>query len=307
MNDGDIKKLISVLEKGEKISEEDAVVLLTMIMQELYSESNVLLLDSPIVIVGDIHGQLDDMLYMFEVAGDNPEQKYLFMGDFVDRGYHSLNTFLLLVARKLLYKGKYFLLRGNHESRQVSQMYGFYNECLMLYGNAGIWTLCNDVFDLLPMAAIIDNEIFSVHGGLSPELPLIEQINSMNRQNELGSTGPLGDLCWSDPDTIQFWRQNQRGAGYIFGEDQTKEFLHTNGLSLITRSHQLVMEGCKWYFDNQLIAIWSAPNYGYRSGNIASVMKYGFDPAEMRKLIFFDPAKNRIAPTEENKVSNYFA
>ena len=307
MNEGDLKKILSICEKGEVVPEQDVVTILTMIMQMLYNENNVILLESPIVIVGDIHGQLDDLLYMFQIAGDNPGQKYLFMGDYVDRGYHSLNTFLLLLIRKILYKDKYYLLRGNHESRQVSQMYGFYNECLMNYGNSGIWSLCNDVFDLLPMAAIIDNEVFSVHGGLSPDLPLIEKMNAINRQNELGSIGSLGDLCWSDPDTIQFWRQNQRGAGFIFGEEQTKEFLQMNDLKLITRSHQLVQEGAKWYFDNTLCTVWSAPNYGYRSGNIASIMKYGFEAADMRKLVFFDSAPNRIVPPDENKVSNYFA
>ena len=96
MNEGDLKKTLSICEKGEVVPEQDVVTILTMIMQMLYTENNVILLQSPIVIVGDIHGQLDDMLYMFQVAGDNPGQKYLFMGDYVDRGYHSLNTFLLL-------------------------------------------------------------------------------------------------------------------------------------------------------------------------------------------------------------------
>lgn len=306
--DFDLPGLISTLEKGEKICESNVIKLLTTISQQLFLESNILLLNSPIVVVGDIHGQLDDLLYMFEIAEDKKDQRYIFMGDYVDRGYHSLNTFLLLVAKKLLYPGMYSLLRGNHETRNVSHLYGFYNECLVLYGNSGVWTLCNEVFDLLPMAAIIDGNVLCVHGGLSPNLPLLEMINSNYRRGELQTDTPLSDLCWSDPsEEINRWLKNTRGAGFMFGEEQTKEFLRNNDLQLVIRSHQLAMEGYRWFFENRLVIVWSAPNYSYRSKNKASIMKYGFDGSDPCKLMTYDAAPNRILPKEETAAMPYFS
>jgi len=308
MNSSNIEEIISILEKGDVLPEPQVIKLLLDVMPQLHLEPNVLQLSSPMVIVGDVHGQLDDLIYLFSVAGDNPEQKYIFLGDYVDRGYHSLNTFLLLVARKLKNRDKYYLLRGNHESRQVSQLYGLYNECLMNYGNPGVWALCNNVFDLLPLAGIIDEKIFCVHGGISPNLPMVEMMGCPSRNHELAHTGSLCDLCWGDPDDgVVTWLRNPRGAGFLFGANHVKEFLHNNKLSLVVRSHQIAMEGFKWFFDNQLITVWSAPNYAYRSDNVASIMKYNFDSADPFLIKTFNPAPDRIVPPEEDQVMNYFA
>jgi diadenosine tetraphosphatase ApaH/serine/threonine PP2A family protein phosphatase len=182
-------------------------------------------------------------------SGDKATQKYLFMGDYVDRGHHSLNTFLYLICLKLQYPNRFYFLRENHESRQISQIYGFYNECILNYGHAGIWMMCNDTFDLLPLTALIDKTIFPVHGGLSPVIPIVELVEEHPRQDELPSSGALCDLCWSDPDeNAKSLRQNQRGAGYLFGQNEVAKFNQLNRLRLVTRSHQLAMEGLRWYF-----------------------------------------------------------
>ena len=302
----------SLIEKGTIVPEGIVITILMKIQEVLYQESSVLELSSPIVVCGDIHGQLDDLLELFRTSersdGTRETQKYLFMGDYVDRGYHSLNTFLYLVVMKLKYPGQYFLLRGNHESRQVSQMYGFYQECIQNYGHCGIWSLCNETFDLLPMAALIDGDIFSVHGGLSPELPLIEMMALINRQEEIPAAGPLCDLCWSDPDdTVAKWRQNQRGAGYIFGAHEVYNFMTLNKLTLITRAHQLAQDGFRWYFDKRLCTVWSAPNYSYRSNNDASIMKIRFPgQPEQFHLEIFQPSKVRIVPKDLPTANHYF-
>ena len=306
----DPDKVIQLARDCQLIPEILLIPLLTKLMEVLYTEDNVLELSSPVTICGDIHGQLCDLFELFEAATgvDNiSHEQFLFMGDYVDRGRFSVATFAYLAALKIKHPSRLFMLRGNHECRQVNQMYGFYLECLTSYGHAGVWTLCNEVFDLLPMAALIDGRVFSVHGGLSPEVKLIEAISLIPRQDELPSIGPLGDLCWSDPDEVEDWHENQRGAGWIFGQKQVEKFCHLNGLDFITRSHQLVMEGYRWFFDQKLVTVWSAPNYMYRSGNKACVLKYHPNDETPWNVVMFDPCPDdrRKMPPDVSQ-SQYF-
>ena len=307
MSDFDLDQIIEICKSGGKLEETVFVELMMRFMEEIAAEPNLLELQSPIVICGDIHGQLFDLLELFKAAGDPSEKKFLFMGDYVDRGYYSILTFALLAAYKLKYRGNMYILRGNHECRAVNQMYGFYAECQLLYGHGGVWNLCNEVFDLLPIAAIIDNEVFSVHGGISPDIPLIDKINEINRVTEIPAKGPFCDLTWSDPEEDEDrWQINTRGAGYIFGAQQAQEFNRLNGLRFVTRSHQCTMEGYEWFFDKALVTVWSAPNYMYRSGNKATIMEY--DKSKYQngyEFIFFKEAEIQPQP-EELPTSVYF-
>ena len=114
---------------------------------------------------------------MFKHGGEIPETNYLFLGDFVDRGYNSVETFLLLLCLKVRYPQRVALLRGNHESRQITQVYGFYDECLRKYGSSNVWKYCTDIFDMLTLAAVVDNKVFCVHGGLSPQITTISDVS----------------------------------------------------------------------------------------------------------------------------------
>ena len=205
-----------------------------------------------------------------------------------------------------IYPQNIVLIRGNHEFRDVNASYGFKNEVISIYSE-DVWEAFNDAFDRLPFAAIINNAYFCVHGGISPDIPLIEKINMINRNEELPSRGPFCDLTWSDPDEEAQWRVNARGAGYLFGAKQVDEFCHLNNLTLITRSHQLAQEGYEWFFDKKLITVWSAPNYMYRSGNKATIMKYDPSLPEGLELVEFQPcpADRRKTP-EELPTSGYF-
>jgi diadenosine tetraphosphatase ApaH/serine/threonine PP2A family protein phosphatase len=272
----DFPSIFQTIHEGNHLPETVIVALMHTLQDILYQEPNVLELPVPITVCGDIHGQIFDLFQLFEISGhltDETTIEYLFLGDYVDRGYYSLETFGLLAALKVKYPSRVFLLRGNHESRQVNHMYGLYSDCMQVYGHIGVWTLCNEVFDLLPITAVIAKAVFCVHGGLSKNVDFVEQFDLIVRRTELPTEGPLCDVCWSDPGDVEEWVLNQRGAGWLFGGNQVKKFLRLNGLRFMARSHQMVMEGFQWYFDNSLITVWSAPNYMYRSGNKACVMK----------------------------------
>src|SRR5271167_3621306 len=184
-------------------------------------------------------------------------------GDYVDRGYYSVETVTLLVALKIRYPQRITILRGNHESRQITQVYGFYDECLRKYGNANVWKYFTDLFDYLPLTALIDNQIFCLHGGLSPSIDTLDNIRALDRIQEVPHEGPMCDLLWSDPDDRCGWGISPRGAGYTFGQDISEAFNHNNGLTLVARAHQLVMEGYNWSQDRNVVTIFSAPNYCY--------------------------------------------
>lgn len=297
--------LREMLREGGHLEECVLVSIYRRLSEILHREPNVLYLQSPITVCGDIHGQMLDLFKLFEISGQLPDTKYLFMGDYVDRGYCSLETFAYLAMLKIHYPDRIYLLRGNHESRQVNQMYGLFNDCLQLYGHAGIWFLCNDVFDLLPISAVIDRKVYCVHGGLSPDIKNIGVITTeIYRKQEIPQEGAFADLCWSDPDEVKSFTPNRRGAGYIFGPNEAKQFLACNKLDFIARSHQLSMPGYTWMFDNKLVTVWSAPNYMYRSNNKASVMKVRTD-APPDFVVFTEDEHSSTKP--EDITISYFA
>jgi serine/threonine-protein phosphatase 6 catalytic subunit len=268
-----LEKWIEQLKRGSCIGESDLKRLCFIVKNLLMEEANVQPVRAPVTICGDIHGQFYDLLELLKTGGEPPNTSYVFMGDFVDRGHNSVETFQMLLCLKARYPDCITLLRGNHESRQITQVYGFYEECIRKYGNANPWKYCVEVFDYLNLAALIDGKIFCVHGGLSPSLRTVDQIQVLERVQEIPNEGPYSDMMWSDPEDITGWAVSPRGAGYLFGSRATKEFTQTNGLDLVCRAHQLVMEGYKYHFpEKNLVTVWSAPNYCYRCGNVASIL-----------------------------------
>ena len=280
---------IEQLRKCQYITEIEVKLLCEKAKELFIEESNVVIIDAPITICGDIHGQFDDLTELFVKGGKCPETNYLFMGDFVDRGFNSVETFLLLLALKVRYPDRITLIRGNHETRQITQVYGFYDECMRKYGSINVWRYCTEIFDYLPISGIIDEKIFCIHGGLSPTIDTIDEIRNIDRKQEVPHDGAMCDLLWSDPDQDQKgFGISPRGAGYLFGEDVVNTFEEINKSELIARAHQLVMEGYKMMFGGKLVTIWSAPNYCYRCGNMASILK--LDENLKQETIFFSAA-----------------
>ena len=269
----DVDQWLNTVKNGGVLPERDLRILCEKVKEILIEESNVQPVSAPVTICGDIHGQFHDLLELFNKGGEIPATRYIFMGDFVDRGYNSVETFQLLLCYKLKYPAHITLLRGNHETRQITTVYGFYDETIRKYGNANPWKYCTEVFDYLGIGAVVEGKIFCIHGGLSPEIKTLDQIRLIDRRMEIPHEGPFCDLMWSDPEEIETWAMSPRGAGWIFGSRVTSEFNHINELELVARAHQLVMDGFKyWFKDQTLVTVWSAPNYCYRCGNVASIL-----------------------------------
>ena len=196
--------------------------------------------------LGDIHGQYYDLLRLFEYGGYPPESNYLFLGDYVDRGKQSLETICLLLAYKIKYSENFFILRGNHECASINKMYGFYDECKRRY-TVKLWKVFIDCFNTLPVAAIIDDKILCMHGGLSPEIHTLDQIKKIVRPTDVPEQGNillykglLCDLLWADPDKDAVgWAENNRGVSVIFSNSIVETFLKKHELDLICRAHQV--------------------------------------------------------------------
>ncbi|KAL7720826.1 Serine/threonine-protein phosphatase [Entamoeba marina] len=270
----DIDKVLEELWAGNFLPEKDVEILCDKCREIVCKEANIISLRSPVTICGDIHGQFFDLLELFSKGKHPPESTYVFLGDYVDRGFNSVETFLLLIALKVKYPDKIYLIRGNHESRTITQIYGFYDECQRKYGTNNVWKNCTDLFDFLTLAALIDNTVFCTHGGLSPFFTELDEIRKIDRKIEVPHEGAMCDLLWSDPDENKGeWDDSPRGAGHLFGSTICKRFNITNNLKYICRAHQLIQEGYRWMFDDGIVTVWSAPNYCYRCGNKACIMQ----------------------------------
>ena len=264
--------LFSLPNKDVDLSEAEIKFLITKTKKILLSQPIFLELESPITVCGDIHGQYPDLLKLFEIGSFPPEKNYIFMGDYVDRGKQSIECICLLLCYKIKYDENFFLLRGNHESGSINRIYGFYDECKRRY-NVKLWKSFVDLFNCLPIAASIDDKIFIVHGGLSPELKTLDQLQKVMRPTDVPEEGLLCDILWSDPDeNAGGWGQNDRGVSVTFNSKILKNFLEKNDLDLLCRAHQVVEEGYEFFGNKSLVTVFSAPNYCGEFDNSGAIM-----------------------------------
>mmetsp|Transcript_114864 Transcript_114864/g.256394 ORF Transcript_114864/g.256394 Transcript_114864/m.256394 type:complete len:304 (+) Transcript_114864:78-989(+) len=274
--DGVIDKCLEV--RGGKpgklvqVAEGQLKSLCTSAREVFLSQSALLELEAPLKICGDIHGQYHDLLRLFEYGGFPPESNYLFLGDYVDRGKQSLETVTLLFAYKTKFPENFFLLRGNHECASITRIYGFYDECKRRY-NIKLWKQFCDVFNCMPVCAIVDEKILCMHGGLSPEVTNFDQVRRLVRPTDVPDTGMICDFLWADPDKdIAGWAENDRGVSFIFGPDVVTSFLQRHDMDLICRAHQVVEDGYEFFAKRQLITVFSAPNYCGEFDNAGAMM-----------------------------------
>eukprot|EP00249_Psilotum_nudum_P023897 c29021_g2_i2 orf=373-3453(+) len=262
-------------------------------------EPSVLELKAPVKIFGDLHGQFGDLMRLFDeygspsTAGDITYIDYLFLGDYVDRGQHSLETIALLLALKVEYPQNVHLIRGNHEAADINALFGFRIECIERMGERDgiwVWHRINQLFNWLPLAALIERKIICMHGGIGRSIHHVEQIVNLQRPVTMESGSVvLMDLLWSDPtenDSVEGLRPNARGPGLVtFGPDRVLEFCKNNDLQLIVRAHECVMDGFERFAQGHLITLFSATNYCGTANNAGAILVLGRDLIVVPKLI----------------------
>lgn len=271
-----------------RLSEKQVLRIIERGTQILAREPNLLHIDAPVTVCGDIHGQYYDLLKLFEVGGDAENTRYLFMGDYVDRGYFSIECVLYLWAHKIWYPDSLWMLRGNHECRHLTNYFTFRGECDHKYSDT-VYDACMTAFDALPLAAIMNNQFFCVHGGLSPYLVSLEDIERLDRFKEPPTRGLFCDMLWADPHEdfgeesdadIEFSHNSVRGCSYFFTFRAACTFLQRNKLLSIIRAHEAQDAGYRTYRKNEstgfpaVMTIFSAPNYLDAYNNKAAVLKY---------------------------------
>ncbi|KAJ6729513.1 SERINE/THREONINE-PROTEIN PHOSPHATASE [Salix viminalis] len=284
--------------------------------QIFMQEPTVLQLKAPIKVFGDLHGQFGDLMRLFDeygfpsTAGDITYIDYLFLGDYVDRGQHSLETITLLLALKIEYPENVHLIRGNHEAADINALFGFRIECIERMGESdGIWawTRFNQLFNYLPLAALIEKKIICMHGGIGRSIHSVEQIEKLERPITMDAGSIiLMDLLWSDPtenDSIEGLRPNARGPGLVtFGPDRVTDFCKKNKLQLIIRAHECVMDGFERFAQGQLITLFSATNYCGTANNAGAILVVGRGLVVVPKLIHPLPPPLQSPETSPERV-----
>lgn len=305
-----------------RISSNDAVALCCEVLPIFKKEKTVLDLVGPINITGDIHGQLNDLVRCLILGGSPPFTRWLFLGDFVDRGPCSVEVITLLFALKIRYPNHVYLIRGNHESPEMTDMFGFRDECCRKFdlisqqnrvdsqGNQVWMSFCN-VFEYIPIAAIVANDYLCIHGGISPQLERIQQIREIKRPLRIPEKGFVTDLFWSDPSkNIKEYGGSTRGSTFVWGLAPIRRFLKDNKLKCIIRGHQFVPEGFDFPFNPEkcVITLFTASNYVEGLPSLAAYLvmdkngKYEIQKLPQTPIFTLSPSLPKENPQPSNSI-----
>eukprot|EP00475_Leptophrys_vorax_P045994 TRINITY_DN9727_c0_g2_i1.p1 TRINITY_DN9727_c0_g2~~TRINITY_DN9727_c0_g2_i1.p1 ORF type:complete len:705 (-),score=178.96 TRINITY_DN9727_c0_g2_i1:72-2186(-) len=254
--------------------------------------------EASLTIVGDLHGQLRDLLQIFELKGlPSKTNQFLFNGDFVDRGTYSAEIVIVLFAFKILYPDFVHLNRGNHEAADINSRDGFEKECILKW-DAEVFRAFSEVFSCLPLAYLVQEKLFVVHGGLAWTDFLISDIEEADRFHEvLPRDSLIEDILWSDPSNRPGRFPSDRGAGCFFGRDVTEEFMKSNNIEVIVRSHECVDEGWQSFFSNKLYTVFSASNYCGVTENKGAILVFqGSTFPKAKAIQYYSKSKELMRP-----------
>lgn len=256
---------------------DDMLFVVTKAAGYLKSEKNIIYLEGDFEVVGDIHGDLNSLLTVFELKGYPPNTKYIFLGDYVDRGAESVEVVLVLLALKCLFPNQFFLLRGNHELSNVCKKYDFRNDCIERVDH-GFYRTVMRTFAHLPLGAVINNDIFCVHGGIPQTDMLLEEINEVSKPVPRDYRDIMTEMLWSDPRPklrFPFEANTARGAGNFFNAKALDAFFERNGLSYLIRAHEVCPEGFVLPLgaDERCVTVFSSADHV--NDNLGSVVSVG--------------------------------
>lgn len=295
------------------------VTILDKVTRVFKAEEVVLDIKSPIMIIGDLHGQLLDLFRILKRHSDWENTQFLFLGDLVDRGSFSTETVLLVFLMKVLYPDTVHIIRGNHEFAEIYNACGFSTELRGIYKEAPmLLSLFEVAFSFMPLAAVIDNEILCVHGGIGPTVNTIDDIRREVRPQTVFAPGPMDDVLWSDPDDrLPMFTVSRRGSGHCFGREAFAQFLNRNKLKCLIRGHQCVDSGVQEKFDGRLVTVFSASNYcgiTNNKGGVFIIQEDGNTEGELfppipyfaRERVVFDAFEHGEEESEPSEVHSGF-
>jgi len=275
--DASIQKVVTAIlsdwRSGSALLTEDIIrLILRRVRPILMAQPMLVRVEAPVNVCGDIHGQITDLVEIFKAGGLPPESRYLFLGDYVDRGRYGCEVISVLLGLKVLYPKRIYVLRGNHETDSICRVYGFFDEVKRRF-NVRLFKEFTDVFNCLPIAALIEDIALCMHGGLSPELHHLRQIEQVCRPLVVPDEGLACDLLWSDPEEgVRGWQPSERGVSFIFGEEVVRRLCDALKIDIILRAHQVVDEGYSFFAGRRLVTIFSASNYCGEFTNSGAMM-----------------------------------
>jgi len=245
-------------------------------VRKLFNDENIILefdlddKDEEIYVIGDIHGNLQSLLKLIEIINKMTPKYVIFLGDIVDRGSYQLECLILVLALKIIEPNKYYFLKGNHETLEMNQYYGFYQEFISRFSDKSKFNEVLLLYNDLPLCALISNRILCLHGGIPEDFDILEKLKNKkyidiesNFLNEISSA--IFQIIWNDPKDVESlnFSNSYRGEGMkLFGQKAFDKFMEKNKLHYLIRAHECFPEGYRWFFNRRLLSIFSSANYG---------------------------------------------